>query len=557
MAQQPASREAVRLVVDGVQPSFESVGRAQGLPSSSVYKVLVDRHGFVWVSGNNGIHRFDGHSVHNLDRDPDRPDSLASRLNFAIAETEEGIWIGSPDGTVQRLDARDGRLTVVPVLRSPDGARPKVIIWMDHDARGRIWMRTDLGILRLDPATGTVVAAAPQVLVPHFPSVAYFGSDRRRLFVATQDFRVLALDVDAPRTSATLLTIPEPDRAPITAMVSSGNVLWLVAGAQLWRFDVSDASLRKIDMPVPLPRVTTMAVARDGVLWMGSGYDNGLFRFDPKRSELSIYRNHPGDPQSLRSDQIRSLAIDHHDNLWIGLLRDGVARLRLGQAAVARYRLEDSRSQSVCAIQEGENRQLLIVSCGGSLGRLDLGTGQVVDLSAELDRALASPAPALSAHVLAADGAGGYWIPTDSDGLLHWQPQSRRTTRYSIEGDGPGLLPRPYMYDALLDAGQRLWVGHQNGLAVLEPGARSLKNVDVPDGAGTFEVAGVLDVSPGPQGSLWLGTSHGVVNFSPDQQRARRFQHQRNNPDSLSDNLVLVTHTDSAGRFWAGTQAGL
>src|SRR5690348_10524650 len=52
------------------EPAFEAIGDRQGLSSHSIYAALVDRDGFVWFAGDNGLHRFDGRELHTLDRDP-------------------------------------------------------------------------------------------------------------------------------------------------------------------------------------------------------------------------------------------------------------------------------------------------------------------------------------------------------------------------------------------------------------------------------------------------------------------------------------------------------
>src|SRR5689334_8146851 len=63
------------------EPAFESIGVRQGMASSVIYSVFVDRYGFVWLAGDSGVHRYDGQSVRTIDRDPDQRDTLASRTN--------------------------------------------------------------------------------------------------------------------------------------------------------------------------------------------------------------------------------------------------------------------------------------------------------------------------------------------------------------------------------------------------------------------------------------------------------------------------------------------
>src|SRR5687768_12145005 len=77
----------------GGEPAFESISQRQGLTSSAIFALTVDRHGFVWLAGDNGLHRFDGRDVRTIDRQPGAPDTLASRTNTALAETADALWI--------------------------------------------------------------------------------------------------------------------------------------------------------------------------------------------------------------------------------------------------------------------------------------------------------------------------------------------------------------------------------------------------------------------------------------------------------------------------------
>ncbi|WP_190285660.1 ATP-binding protein [Montanilutibacter psychrotolerans] len=542
----------VRLVASGIEPMFDAIGRDEGLRSSYVWKVSADRHGFVWIAGNSGVHRYDGHHIYSLDRDPNRRDSLASRDNRFVVPTREAIWFASDDGTLQRLDTANERLTAVPV-KTREGASPKLIVWLGGDANDRIWMLTELGLLRYDPNTSAVVVAKlPKDGSPVLTMA--FSADARHLFVVSNGHSVVDVDVNAPEKVRALLT--NPDREPISAMAAEGPNLWLAAGKALWKFDAASGSMQKTELPVESLYATSMVVDANGIVWFGSEYDLGLHRFDSRERTLTIYKHRPEDPSSMTSDRMLSLAIDRHNNLWIGLLTGGVSRLRLGQDVVTRYSLPGSRGRSVCAMQEGEGRQLLLALCGNSLARLDLDTGQVTDLAPELDRALPAPSPALNAHVLVKDGRGGVWIPTGREGLLRWHPREGTVQIPSRSEDGKSELPGLYFTGAFLGADRKLWITSNRGLTVLEPGAAYVREISVLDRKREIKFIG-HDVTGGPDDSLWVSSNIGLIRYWPKQQRVLQFRHDPNDRRSLSDNRVLQAYTDRLGHVWVATQAGL
>ncbi|HWX66573.1 MAG TPA: ATP-binding protein [Rhodanobacter sp.] len=523
----------VRLAPAGIQPAFEAIDRTQGLPSTTILEIVSDRHGFIWIAGDRGVHRFDGHNFFNLDRDPARPDTLESRYIYALAEASDAMWIGSPNGTLQRLDSHTGMLTLVPMKIR--GVSPQMVTWLACDALGQVWQMSDLGLLRLD-RRGEITWTMPQ----SFEAMA-FSPDRTNLFVALRDHRVVTIDIRDPKRISTLLTMPEGTQGEITAMASDKTGLWLAVGLSLWRFDWATRALHRIAMPVPLIRTTSMVIARDGSVWLGSVYNEGLYRFDPWQGTLSIFRNDPGDPQSLHPGPVTALAMDRSGNLWIAQATSGLSRLSLGQTALSRYRTKAGKS--VCAMGETEGSGLVAALCHGGLMKLNRET----DL---LEPMPASSALPLSSRALVSDREGGLWITSAREGLFHWRPDGS-VRRFPLEAINPTMT------GAFLDARQRLWVTHLSGFAVLEPGAKALRRVEAYEGVKPFVFDLTEAVSPGPNGSLWIGTMKGVLNFSPETGQVRRYQHERGDNTTLSDSYVLQTYTDKDGRLWVGTRAGL
>jgi signal transduction histidine kinase len=59
------------------------------------------------------------------------------------------------------------------------------------------------------------------------------------------------------------------------------------------------------------------------------------------------------------------------------------------------------------------------------------------------------------------------------------------------------------------------------------------------------------------QGILWLGAQSGLHRFDPRTGQFTIYEHDPNDPRSLSDNRVNSVHFDRSGNMWVGTQNGL
>ena len=544
----------------GGEPTFETIGLRQGLTSSATFAVAVDRHGFVWFAGDNGVHRYDGHDVLTIDRDPDRPDTLASRTNSALAETSEAIWLLSFSGLLQRLDAGTGDVTQFELRRRSDDTPAGRGTTLVADRRERLWIGTDIGLFRFDPETQT--HAAVRVYDDADPRITALAldDDGRRLYVGSVDGRLAALDTDEPSLIEALLA-PEPTPPPPVplSLLARRGALWVGTNQGLFRFRPDERVLDRATVPPELGhgRVDALVMARDGTLWLGAPQRLGLIHFDPESGDLEVYRHYPDDAHSLTSDRVAALAMDARDNLWIGLQTGGASRLRVSQQGALRYRGESRAGNSFCAIQAWSDGRLLVAQCGDSVALLDPRTGEIEDRRADLDRALDSPAPTLSTHALIPDARGGYWVPTANLGLLHWDPQTARTTRFALRTHDGRSLPDPYMNHAMLDGNGRLWVACSLGLAVLAPGADHLTLLDRNMAPGKALTGGALVLAPAEGGALWIGSTRGLLRYDPESQQTESYAYDVEDAQSLSDNLVVSLYVDRAGTLWAGTQAGL
>ncbi|HET9767135.1 MAG TPA: EAL domain-containing protein, partial [Thermoanaerobaculia bacterium] len=385
------------------------------------------------------------------------------------------------------------------------------------------------------------------------------SADGTRLFIGRIGGDVLAMDLEDPSRLETLVSLVEGGRAVVPlAIAEADRQLWLGTSEGLFRFDLAARRLDRRNVPPTLSsgRIDALAIDAEGELWVSGLNRPGLMRFAPATGRAAAFRHHPDDEYSLSSDRVFALAMDRRGNLWVGLQQGGANRLRVAQQGAGRYRSAAGSGVGFCAVRQLSDDRLLVALCGGSIGILDPHTGDLGERAGELDRALAVPAPTLTAHALVADGGGGWWVPTANLGLLHWQPQLGRTTRLPLRSHGGETLPDPYMNDALRDRRGRLWVACSLGLAAVQDD-ESLRLLDPAGSPGRLLTGGVLALAESPEGGLWLGTAQGLVFYDPETGEARRYVHDEQDEQSLSDGMVIAIHVAPSKTLWVGTQAGL
>lgn len=118
-------------------------GTKEGLPSNNCYYTLQDQKGYIWVSTDAGVSRFDGKVFENFSIDDGLPDNQIIRLN----EDRSGrIWFSALNGQMSYFfdgriynEGNDPRLRLLKI----NG----IIISFFEDSKGNIWLGTNKNLL--------------------------------------------------------------------------------------------------------------------------------------------------------------------------------------------------------------------------------------------------------------------------------------------------------------------------------------------------------------------------------------------------------------------------
>jgi ligand-binding sensor domain-containing protein len=129
-----------------------------GLAHNSVYALVQDRQGFLWIGTVDGLDRFDGYEFVHYRHDPTEPGSLANQVVRSLLEDREGrLWIGTGDG-ISRMDRARERFASYSLGHGENAAK---LVWcLFEDRAGRLWAGADRGLFRYDP-TGDRFVAQP------------------------------------------------------------------------------------------------------------------------------------------------------------------------------------------------------------------------------------------------------------------------------------------------------------------------------------------------------------------------------------------------------------
>jgi len=233
--------------------------------------------------------------------------------------------------------------------------------------------------------------------------------------------------------------------------------------------------------------VNTFAEDRSGNLWIGTN-GSGLLYLNRSTGEIKVFRNDPSNANSISSDIIVSLCIDHRGVLWIGTYLGGLNSF--DGKTFTRYRHSSDPSSladdRVYAVLEDDFKRLWVGTLSGGLNLLERPGKSFRRFNPSVKNTLNS----YVVTTLAKDRNRNVWIGT-TNGVSVLSPNGKFTYYLSDSRDTNSLV-HSSINSILEDSRGWVWIGTREGISIFNPKTkvfRSLTNrVGLPENY-VFEIA--------------------------------------------------------------------
>jgi signal transduction histidine kinase/ligand-binding sensor domain-containing protein/CheY-like chemotaxis protein len=551
---------------------FEHLTMRDGLSMSTIYCILQDSQGYIWLATEGGLNRYDGYSVRQFRRERGNEHGLASDYVWSIAEDSQGdLWLATDGGGVARWDRRTETFQQFrhdprqPQSLASDGVRALLI-----DSKGLIWAGTkDHGLDIIDPRTGTARHYR------HRDSDAYsLPSDAIGALYTDHEGRIwVGSDGGLSRYDATADGFVTYGEAMSAAKISDLRVrairedhtgaLWIgtVSGG-LARLDQNGSRLTVFRHDSSNPRSLShdhvWSVLEDDAqrLWIATA--DGLDLLDRSSDSFVRYGHDADNPQSLRDADALSLYQDRGGVLWVGTREGGASHWNPRSWLLGHYFSDAFRGAQIESFAEDGAGKVWVGTIGAGLIEIDTRTGRERHYGADKS----SGSPQLSddrVMALLNDHQGSLWIGTMSGGLDRLDLASGKVRAYRSTASDPSTLPADGVMALYEDRLGTLWVGtFRGGLASID--RASDKITRYPFGAAaanSLSSSKASAIVEDALGNLWIGTPGGGLNLL-DRKSGHFYAYRRDDrdPKSLSDDTVYALHIDPHGDLWVGTAGG-
>lgn len=490
--------------------NFKHYSINEGLSQNTVFCLLEDRDGLIWIGTEDGLNMFDGYNFTYYKHEFRNPGSISHNQINALYEDRQGqIWIGTSDG-LNILNKKTGKITHLSTKEDSALSINDFITSIYEDSKRNIWITSIEGLKRYNPVTQKFV------LYNHGPL-------RKRADKVLED---------------------------------THGIFWVSIDKDLRRFDPKSSKF------LPLPAVLennqelrnsfirVLKQDNTGKIWIGTE-KSGLFVFDEKTNILQHFREEKSDAGSLAANIVREIFFMDADHVWIGT-RDGLSVYDRSTNKFTSYRNDryDPGSLSMNSIRE------IIKDRAGNvwLGTFSGGVNLLINRHNMFQfMGYETPSqPGLSHNMVSSvigTESGELWIGTEGGGLNLYDRNTDSFSKYALPRISANLGANTIK--CILPEGGNLWLGTVDGLYYFDHAHKSMTQIPIPF-YNSKEIVSMVKAD----GKLWLAT-HGSGLYARDAKGGITSYRAGPSKNSLPDNELLKIVKDESDNLWIASNKGL
>ncbi|HEY4128697.1 MAG TPA: two-component regulator propeller domain-containing protein, partial [Gammaproteobacteria bacterium] len=548
---------------------FRDMTKESGLVTGTVFQVIQDRQGYIWLATSNGLERYDGYSFKVFKHKPDDPSSIASDFVKALYEDSAGrLWLGTYGGGLDLYQPATGAFRhfrhvpsdprsigsdkLYSIVGGPNGT---LIIGSydsgidvfnpesgqiqhytvenasglsdDHvrslfvDSRGEIWAGTIRGLNELDLAHHIVHAYINTGTNAEGNFIAVIAeSPEHDLMLATlHGLHSFHPQGDAFDRAKLLQWVGKNIATDFVAFVSTDSAgnLWICdGGRQLSVLEHGSHALRVFDTkPESYDSISSLTIYdiyqdRSGLIWIGT--EVGVEVLDPRLLDVGYVTSTALTGRTVSVQDHIEEVVEYQGSLLVSSPTD-IYRIPLTGFTYGNTR------EHFAHIDSGRYG-LATAMAVDAAGRVLIGTKNdwvlVLDGNGRLkDRwYIASPPQAIEVSIrgIYQSAPDTYYFATFGNGLIEYHPSTHSTTR--IIGSPGGLVRNDQVETMLQLSPNSMLAGTFRGLFEVDLRNKNSSLISL-EGHSSAEPV-IQALYRDDAGQIWAGTYEGLWRLSFD-----------------------------------------
>lgn len=493
---------SIKLPAENQSVLFKTLSVDDGLSQNTVWTMIQDKNGKMWIGTGDGLNRYDGYSFTTYYHTPDDSLSIANNGIRSLCTDEKGtIWIGTLVG-LSSYNTETNNFTNYPLYDTP----VQVLGIVDEPQKNTLFLATNYGLISFDKTTREIVL---DPTLKHL-TINSICKVKNELLLGTSQ----GVFVYSTETKNAHQVLPELKETAIASIIydAQAQCFW-IGSMKKGIYSVNDRlqithnyRLDEKYLCTPANTIRVLKQYTDNRIWIGT--TEALFIFDPASETFKRYQSVYEKKFSLSHNSVRSLFIDSQKGIWIGTYYGGINYYH--------PLIPVFNTLKRSAISESLNDH--IVSC-----------------------------------IVEEPATGNLWIGTNDGGVNYYNRQNKTFKTYQSSETGNTL--RSNNIKAILpDKLGNIYVGtHSGGLSYINVRTGQIENFKIPHMEAEDNSCYVL---LDDKNSIWMGTMTGLMLFDKSTRQIHQHPLNKNNPE-LSGVLINNLYRDSHNRIWIATEKGL
>lgn len=523
---------------------------SDGLAQGNVMSILQDQKGLVWFSTWNGLNKFDGYTFKTYKTSQESKYAFGSNRMGTISESKYGdIWCPTYDGQACLFDVETEKFIDVlqPIELSTKQTNNVTRIYSLE--KGIAWILCESGYaFRVDEQLCkkgegiTLYSASNHNLKGYQIFNIYQDSEEDEWILTDKGVSIIGkktLDTDFPFQFITQIK----------------ETIYLIAeNDKLARYDFHTKKLKFVDIPYPHHTINNVTTIGKDMLALGT--DNGVILYSILKNSFQQIDIRTA---TQTSNDVESVYQDHLGDIWIFSKDPGIVHLNLvtnekEHLFTPKDEIIKHGRKSRKLIFEDNAKNLWLLPTEGNFCYYDRKERTLKPLLTDINNPKSIFSPLVRSYTL--DNQGNCWFAT-ARGVekLCFFPQSYQFNLTDYEAETRAFLQ---------DSNKRLWTASKsNYIQIFAPdgnlvGYLSKQGNIIKEKQSFYN--GVYSILEDKDGNIWLGTKEiGLFQLKKtgaNHYSIHHFEHQTNDPYSLSSNSIYAIFQDSRNHIWIGCYGG-
>ena len=558
-----------------------------GLSHNTVFCVLQDHRGFIWMGTKDGLNRYDGHVWKVFRHSETDPSSIASNFVYTLREDNKGqMWVGTSKG-YQKYNAStvsfESDTAAIPPTASRLTADTKGILWYiserklyryDHinDSTRNYTPPIDLNsvdvfhitksnilwiclyngdLFRFDPATGAlkkydVYKHSPRVGTRDI-NVLYAAHDGRILIgTSAQGLKILNEQTDSYEDVVT----SNPSNVSLYVrdiIYNTGNEYWIASESGIYIYNLLTKKIinlhKEYNNPYSITDNAVYCLRRDqeGGIWAGTYF--GGVNYYPKQYTYFQKYFPDNSNNTIGGNAVREICEDKYGNLWVGSEDNGVSKIELATGRITHLKPGKISHTNVHGLQAIDN-ELWIGTWDKGIDVIDIPSGRLINH-------FESGPNTFSNNFIVA-----FFKTSTGDILVGTGRELVKYNRAANNFTNVDEVPISNKRSIVEDKEGTIWIATADrGLFYYNPRTGVKGNYQYDDKDST-SLAGnsVNSVMVDADQNIWASTEgQGVCKLNPDKKTFSRYTTR----NGLPSDYIFKVLQDNSGNMWITTSRGL